>query len=122
MEYRNAIFISETVIDCEINHEVHGWIPYTLNPDDTDQTVDNVALRASIGSDVGAYIPPSASEKEAQLASNARSERSGLLSETDWAGQSDVIMSAEMTTYRQALRDVPQQSDFPDNINWPTAP
>lgn len=25
-------------------------------------------------------------------------------------------------TYRQALLDVPQQNDFPTNINWPTEP
>jgi len=25
-------------------------------------------------------------------------------------------------TYRQALRNVPQQTPFPNNITWPTAP
>jgi len=25
-------------------------------------------------------------------------------------------------TYRQALRDVPQQATFPSNITWPTPP
>jgi len=56
------------------------------------------------------------------LASDARSERDGLLSATDWASGSDLVMSSEMTAYRQALRDVPQQSDFPDTIEWPTKP
>ena len=56
------------------------------------------------------------------LASDARSERDGLLSATDWASGSDLVMSSGMTAYRQALRDVPQQSDFPDTIEWPTKP
>jgi len=35
---------------------------------------------------------------------------------------SDNEMSEEMTTYRQALRDVPQQEGFPNEIDWPDEP
>ena len=35
-----------------------------------------------------------------------RIKRNGLLAQTDWTANSDVSMSAEMTTYRQALRDI----------------
>ena len=55
-----------------------------------------------------------------ELSSNARSERNSLLSATDWAAGSDIVMSAEMTAYRAALRDVPQQSGFPNTHVWPT--
>jgi hypothetical protein len=58
----------------------------------------------------------------AALAATAREKRDALLKETDHYGLSDMTMSAEMTTYRQALRDVPQQADFPSTINWPTKP
>jgi len=27
-----------------------------------------------------------------------------------------------MATYRQALRDVPQQAGFPDDVTWPMKP
>ena len=37
---------------------------------------------------------------------NLRNKRNALLAETDWTANSDVTMSAEMTTYRQALRDI----------------
>ena len=57
-----------------------------------------------------------------ELATAERAERDRLLKETDHYGLSDVTMSAEMTTYRQALRDVPQQDGFPASINWPTKP
>ena len=37
---------------------------------------------------------------------NLRAKRNALLLETDFYALSDVTMSAEMTTYRQALRDI----------------
>ena len=57
-----------------------------------------------------------------ELSSNARSERNSLLSATDWSGNSDVTMSAEMTAYRQNLRDLPQQAGFPQAVVWPQEP
>ena len=52
----------------------------------------------------------------------ARQARNQLLTETDWCANSDVIMSDDMTTYRQALRDITGQDGFPTNIAWPTKP
>ena len=60
--------------------------------------------------------------REITAAKIARATRTELLQETDWCACSDVTMSAEMTTYRQALRDVPAQEGFPYNITWPTKP
>ena len=51
-----------------------------------------------------------------------RKRRDGKLAETDWTAMSDVDMSAEMITYRQALRDVPEQYSFPILITWPESP
>jgi len=58
----------------------------------------------------------------AALEAAERATRDTLLKDTDHFALSDVTMSAEMTTYRQALRDVPQQSGFPNTITWPTKP
>ena len=57
-------------------------------------------------------------------AANVRSKRDTLLAETDWTGLSDVTMSAEMTTYRQALRDITTHANFPnlEDADWPTKP
>jgi hypothetical protein len=55
-------------------------------------------------------------------ADEARTLRNELLAKTDWAGNSDVVMSDELTAYRSALRDVPQQSGFPSALTWPTNP
>ena len=35
-----------------------------------------------------------------------RQIRNNLLKETDWLANSDLTMSSDMTTYRQALRDI----------------
>jgi len=53
---------------------------------------------------------------------NIRSHRESLLSDTDWMASSDVTMSSAMTSYRQALRDIPAQEGFPFSITWPTKP
>ena len=50
-----------------------------------------------------------------------RAQRNSLIERTDWRAGSDVTLSDEWKTYRQALRDVPTQSD-PFNITWPTEP
>ena len=54
-----------------------------------------------------------------------RNQRNRLLLESDWvvtkASDTGVAVSNEWKTYRQALRDVPTQSDQ-DNITWPTKP
>jgi hypothetical protein len=53
---------------------------------------------------------------------NVREHRDALLSETDYLALSDNTMSAAMTTYRQALRDITNQSGFPTSVTWPTKP
>jgi hypothetical protein len=56
-------------------------------------------------------------------ASEVRSWRNHLLAETDWTAVADSpTQSSAMATYRTALRDVTDQSDFPNNITWPTKP
>tara|TARA_A100001234_G_scaffold26979_1_gene21082 strand:+ start:700 stop:981 length:282 start_codon:yes stop_codon:yes gene_type:complete len=60
-----------------------------------------------------------ADDREAE---EVRIKRDALLSETDWMANSDVTMSDEWRTYRQALRDIPEQSGFPNDVTWPTKP
>lgn len=60
-------------------------------------------------------------EQESMKSMMARQERNILLSESDVYALADRITD-EWRTYRQALRDVPLQAGFPDNITWPTKP
>ena len=52
---------------------------------------------------------------------NVRRDRDRKLSQTDYLALSDSTLADNMKTYRQALRDVPSQSDV-DNITWPVQP
>ena len=129
--YRNAKYVTETVIDCEIEHETFSWIPYTLDPTDTDMTINNDDLLAAMeaAGDVEAYIPPTQAELDAALSDQLRMERDALLAKLDafvgnplrWA-----TLSAEQQDawagYRQALLDVPQQAGFPNDVVWPVKP
>ena len=61
----------------------------------------------------------------ARALADLRLRRNRLLAETDFYGNSDVTMSSDMTTYRQALRDLPAGKDTVDKCNnatWPTKP
>ena len=61
----------------------------------------------------------------ARALADLRDKRNRLLAETDFYGNSDVTMSDDMTTYRQALRDLPAGKDTVDKCNnatWPTKP
>ena len=61
----------------------------------------------------------------ARALANLRSRRNRLLAETDFYTLSDVTLSSDMTTYRQALRDLPAGKDTVDKCNnatWPTKP
>lgn len=48
--------------------------------------------------------------------------RDDLLTETDWWAVADRTMTDAEVTYRQSLRDLPAQADFPNTITWPTKP
>ena len=56
----------------------------------------------------------------------AREKRDELLAETDYLLMPDYPISEEalaaLKTYRQALRDVPEQTGFPNTIEWPSKP
>lgn len=54
--------------------------------------------------------------------SNLREKRNSLIAETDYLALSDVTLSSEMITYRQALRDLPANTTNPANPVWPTKP
>ena len=56
---------------------------------------------------------------------NLRQDRNRKLVETDFYALSDVTMSAEMTTYRQELRNLPSgltTVEEVNNVTWPTKP
>jgi hypothetical protein len=68
------------------------------------------------------YLTPTAE----QTAATVRAQRNALLTACDWTQLSDSPLSdktkALWATYRQELRDVPEQDGFPDEVTWPEEP
>lgn len=67
---------------------------------------------------------PTSPQKTAdELQAEARAQRDRLLSESDWTQVLDApVDKSAWATYRQALRDIPQQAGFPVAITWPVKP
>ena len=131
-EVRNAQSLNaeNTAFEVEISHPEFGWIPYGLNPDDTDMTVDNSVLLELIGSDFEAYVAPTQAELDAELAANLRGQRNQkLFEEVDpiagnalrWAALTSADREA-WSDYREALLNLPAQAGFPNTVAWPTKP
>lgn len=123
MNYRNPVYLENGWIDCEIEHPQYGWIPFTCDPNDTGAQFDTAALFAEMQPHAAAYTPPPPPTTE-ELAAAVRAERDRLLLESDWTQLPDVPAATRSVwaTYRQALRDIPQQAGFPANVVWPSKP
>lgn len=61
-----------------------------------------------------------------ELAARVRMRRDSLISRTDFYVQpdypSDPAGLEAVKAYRQALRDIPERSGFPRNVQWPSLP
>ena len=62
-------------------------------------------------------------QKDAEQAVIVRADRNKKLSDCDWTQLADApVDDLAWATYRQALRDIPNQEGFPWNVTWPTEP
>ena len=61
---------------------------------------------------------------DASVAESNRTKRNTLLAATDYFALTDVTMDADMTSYRQILRDITSHANFLnlDDADWPTKP
>jgi hypothetical protein len=85
-----------------------------------DCSTGQISQRNFSESEISAYSAYFTQEKEL----GNRIVRNELLQKTDFYANSDLTMSSEMTTYRQALRDLPDHSNWPnlESSDWPTKP
>lgn len=86
-------------------HNVNGQMVQFTAQEETARDAEEAAWAAS------------AATREA---AEVRKERDAKLAACDWRASSDVTLSSQWRTYRQALRDVPAQ--LPGAITWPTEP
>lgn len=95
------------------NNWVQAWVERDMFSDTTEDGVTTTKAEHE-----AAYQ----ARLDTEAAANVRSQRDQKLKDTDWMGMSDVTMSTEWATYRQALRDIPAQAGFPNTITWPSEP
>ena len=105
------------------SHEaIRKAYPQVVTIDDTAGAFDDEGNQVEL--DVALI---EAAEPEVQLQKDfeiLRRQRNRLLAETDWTQSRDVTLpnDAEWAAYRQALRDLPENTTDPANPVWPTKP
>ena len=113
----------KTVVRNGVEQDANGnwvwaWIENDMFQEYTETDEDGVETTVTVQAQKDAKT----AADNAALEATERSTRDDLLKATDHHGLSDVTMTDAMTAYRQALRDVSQQTDFPGTITWPTKP
>lgn len=117
---------THTLINLTVRfEEIDEDLPFTASAEDCvahGRLLHANALAGAYGV-IADYVPPPLPTAE-ELAAGARRWRNKLLAETDWSQAGDVPQTTKdlWAPYRQALRDVPQQADFPTTIIWPVEP
>jgi len=126
----NALGITEWVLRGEPKNETEFNSMFTKV---TGTDSNGSAIESSNPSDFGTTWS-AVSAKKTELINVEpmrllREERDRRLAATDWWASSDLTMSSDRTTYRQALRDLPaNQTPTIDgegalqNVTWPTKP
>jgi len=126
----NALGITEWVLRGEPTNEAEFNSMFTKV---TGTDSNGSAIESSDPNDFGTtWSAVSAKKTElinAEPMRLLREERDRRLAATDWWASSDLTMSSDRTTYRQALRDLPaNQTPTIDgegalqNVTWPTKP
>jgi tail assembly chaperone len=71
-------------------------------------------------------ISPDATPTDVDKWAAIRRHRDELLSASDWTQLNDAVMTSEeklaWSAYRQALRDIPQDFDNPEDVVFPEVP
>ena len=94
----------------------------------SDSKVSAVTGQDEAGEDITiqTHFSGNDSDKNARLLADkwteVRRERDRRLSQTDYLALSDGTLTADMTAYREALRDVPEDNADVESITWPTKP
>ena len=97
-----------------------NWVEKYVARDMFSDTTDEDGNRTTKAEHEAAYQ----AGLDAKVAESKRTKRDGLLADTDYFALTDVTMGAEMTTYRQLLRDITDHSNWPylTDADWPAKP
>ena len=92
----------------------------------TGADANGMAIESNKEEDWGVTWEDVSAKKDELLAAEPirllRAERDIRIAKSDWMANSDVTMSDEWRTYRQALRDITESATSLDDVTWPTEP
>jgi hypothetical protein len=101
-DQRTQTLVEETPV---YDNQVGGWVQVWVVVDKPQEQIDAEA---------------------ANKADEVRYRRNKLIAESDWTQLDDTPITnakkLEWATYRQALRDIPDQAGFPWEVVWPVEP
>ena len=80
METRNAKYNEHGTIDCEIKHQIYGWIPFTASPDDVEQHGKDIHAELLASGNIPAYVK-SAQSIAAEIQSDKVAQKESLIRE-----------------------------------------
>ena len=85
---------------------------------------DAVALTPNEIAEFDARVAAHEAARPAQALADLREQRNARLAASDWTHAPDAPTAndAAWKVYRQALRDLPQRTVYPNAPQWPTAP
>jgi hypothetical protein len=96
----------------DVTGQINGW-----------QETDLLCVNIKTGKVEFKPAPPPPAPTDDELATEARLKRNDLLMASDWTQMPDApVNQAAWATYRQDLRDLPQQPGFPNAVVWPDQP
>jgi hypothetical protein len=132
--FENCVYDANGGVLCEYQ----GYPFHCTAADTPNEWAQLQALIADGGVEVAAYVAPpapSASQVAAFQAGQLRSARDALILDCDWvvnrhrdqlaAGSTTSLTNdqyAAWLTYRQSLRDVSKQAEWPTSVTWPPSP
>jgi hypothetical protein len=136
MNYTNVtnpkwVNAENTLIDCEVNFETIGTVPFTANPLDTSNPSSKQIFDECVAGDYGVvaeYVPP---PPYVPTAEDNKNIAVNLLTQTDWTTIPDVAdpalsnpyltNQAEFITFRNEVRPI-AINPIAGNLDWPTIP
>ena len=123
------------IIHYQTDGTILGYIIFGRTPDEIPEGEHYITWNGAIPQPTYNYIvsngqvilKPEADQQAYQdsiKSRGVRGERDKLLAETDWRDLPSYpgTNQAGWRTYRQALRDLPSQAGFPNNVTWPAKP
>ena len=106
--------------DIIANYWMINYTAVDMFADTTETDEDDVETTTTKSQHEAAYQ----ATLDAKAAESNRTARDTLIAATDYFALTDVSMTADMTNYRQALRDITDHENWPnlEDADWPTKP